>query len=369
MPLRKTFQARCLPVDAWPQSYINAWQTAFTPDKLFDPSKPALAWRPSSVRKTRQGFGVWISWVQQRAPAPDWTCPASLVTRELVLGYVGDLQLQYAPNTVFCRIQELYDAIRIMAPGKDWSWLLRGVKRIRSEAKPVREKLSRLQPAQVIENLGLDLMRRADTDSALSPFQRALMYRDGLAIALLIRRPLRIGTFASIKLGLHLVGDHLTGMAIPGKVMKSKRAFTAAFPAALRQSLERYLQVYRPYLLSLRTPSASSSCSQTYAASDESSLWISRGGGPIDVGAFSKSIARRTRKKFGRDMTPHLFRDAAVTTLVRDAPGSALLTKTVLGHISIDITNDHYNQAQMIESARRYAEIVEGLIVRFEGAK
>jgi integrase len=194
------------------------------------------------------------------------------------------------------------------------------------------------------------------------------MYRDGLAIALLIRRPLRIATFAGIRLGVHLVGDHLTGMALPAEAMKSKRPFGAAFPASLLAPLQRYLDAYRPYLLSRAGYVSGELGGGPTAYAVETALWISSEGRPVDPGAFSKSIARRTRVAFGRSLTPHLFRDASVTTLVRDAPASALLTKSILGHASIDTTNDHYNQAQMIESSRRYAEIVASLIGQSEGA-
>jgi integrase/recombinase XerC len=309
------------------------------------------------VDKTRKGLGVWISWTLARLPAAQSASPASQVTREHVRSYIVELQSFRAPNTVFCRAQELYDAIRVMEPDRDWSWLLCAVKKLRSRAKPVREKLPRLKPADIIERLGLDLMERAETEQGLSPFKRALMFRDGLAIAFLIRRPLRLRNFAGIRIGIHLVGDGLSKITLRPAEMKSKRPFEAAFPTNLQQPLCRYLQVYRPYLLSMGS-------AQTGAGGSlirETALWVSREGRAVDPGAFSKSITRRTRAAFGRDLTPHLFRDASVTTLIRDAPASALLTKAILGHGSIDITYNHYNQAQMIESSRRHANLVAAL--------
>ena len=249
---------------------------------------------------------------------------------------------------------------------RDWSWLLLAVKRLRSHARPVREKLPRLQPAEVVEKLGFDLMRRADNERDQSPFKRSLMFRDGLAIAFLIRRPLRLRNFAGIKIGTHLLGQDLANIAFPASEMKSKRPFEAAVPYNLRPLLHQYIEIYRSYLLSLAPAKAEAdlrTCDWTRNA-----LWISREGRAVDPGSFSKSIARRTRIAFGRDLTPHLFRDASVTTLVRDAPSSALLTKTILGHGSIDITNNHYNQAQTIDSSRRYAEALSRLMQRSEGA-
>ena len=134
---------------------------------------------------------------------------------------------------------------------RDWSWLLLAVKRLRSHARPVREKLPRLQPAEVVEKLGFDLMRRADNERDQSPFKRSLMFRDGLAIAFLIRRPLRLRNFAGIKIGTHLLGQDLANIVFPASEMKSKRPFEAAVPYNLRPLLHQYIEINRSYLLSL----------------------------------------------------------------------------------------------------------------------
>ena len=68
------------------------------------------------------------------------------------------------------------------------------------------------------------------------------------------------------------------------------------------------------------------------------------------------AIRRRTREAFGAPIPPHWFRDAAVTFLVRDEPASARLAGSILGHSSPEIANRHYNQALMIDSARRHVE-------------
>ena len=367
MQALERFQPHCVALHSWPDSYRRAWHAALTPQNLFEPTRLALAWRPTSLRKTRNGFGVWISWIQQRVAAPNWSRPEAMVRPDKVLEYVEELRVFCAPNTVACRIQELYDAVRMMAPAEDWNWLRRGMLRLRSAARPVRDKLLRLQPAPVLEKLGFDLMHQAEKDPTISMFKRALMFRDGLAIALMIRRPLRISTFSGLRCGVHLVGEPYRHLVISGCDMKNGRAFGAAFPENLHQPLERYLALYRPYLLSLRATTIALAEKGLPVEDEETALWISRKGHAIDPGAFSRSIAKRTREAFGRDLSPHLFRDAAVTTLVRKSPGSALLTKAILGHSSVDITNDNYNQAQMIESSSRYGALVEALTRNLEG--
>ena len=129
---------------------------------------------------------------------------------------------------------------------------------LRADARPSRNKLARLQDAEALEELGLKLMEEAEaapernyhTHVGLTALQRALAYRDGLMIALLIRRPFRIKNFHSLRLGHNLIledgGAHF--VFEPGE-MKNKRSLEAAFPAHLLPALRRYLAYYRTTLL------------------------------------------------------------------------------------------------------------------------
>jgi hypothetical protein len=75
------------------------------------------------------------------------------------------------------------------------------------------------------------------------------------------------------------------------------------------------------------------------------------------------AIYKRTKSEFGATIPPHWFRDSVVTTLVHDEPTSAMISGHVLGHASIDIAQKHYNQALMVESARRSTALIESMIV------
>jgi integrase/recombinase XerD len=135
--------------------------------------------------------------------------------------------------------------------------------------------------------------------------------------------------------------------------MKAKRTMDVAFPKPLMSSLKCYLDYYRPILLS---ESGKARGLVTNA------LWISRDGTELAEFSLHNAIRRRTREAFGAPIPPHWFRDAAVTFLVRDAPASARLSSSILGHTSPEIANRHYNQALMIDSARRHASVIESLI-------
>lgn len=348
------FIPHCIVVGDWPQAWREAWQSAFADDDLFGSPKPASGWRPASIEKTRKGFGVFLSWCQQSGIDTDGPMTV-LVTEPRAKAYIETLQGCSASYSVYCRVQELYDALRIMAPQQSYPWLMAAVRRLRAQAQPVRDKLGRLRPAAELADYGAALMDEAESDASLAMFKRALAYRDGLIIELLIHRPFRLKNFASITLGKELLlDDGGAQLVFTAEQTKGKRSEEAAFPAALIGPLRRYLSVYRPYLLGL--------ASDQDKAQGENALWISREGSRLAEVSLRNTVKRRTKARFGRDLTPHLFRDASVTSLVRDAPESALLTRGILMQSSIDITNRHYNQACMIHSSRRHSDLLGELI-------
>lgn len=363
MSTRESFQPKSLPLDQWPTTHRVAWLDAHSNSGLFGSRGGAVRWRQHSDDKTRKGYGVWLQWNLWRGVSIVHLQPEALVTRDAVLAYIADLKGINASMTVACRIQELYDAIRVMSPsapdGNDWRWLRNAMKNLHRDAFSSKNKYARLQPADRIEQLGRDLMARAETApgksrrGGLTDLQRALMYRDGLMIALLIRRPLRLGNFCSLKLDESLRIEPDGGMITFGPDQtKSHRPIEAPFPGYLTGCLSRYLDYYRLVLLN---------ASGKAKGIDTDRLWISRDGTELAEISLHNAIRRRTREAFGVPLPPHWFRDASVTTLVRDAPESARLTTSLLGHATPRIGEQHYNQALMIDSARRYADCMQTL--------
>jgi len=354
-------------IEDWPLLHRRAWEAAFVTGGLFDAPGAATCWRAASARKTRLGYSAWLHWRLNQTDADAARIKASrpedLISREAVLAYAEQLASLNASMTVYNRLQELYDASRVMAPGCDWTWLKMAQRNLRARAKPENDKLDRLRSADTLEALGLSLMAEAETAAyswdgrngpAMTLLQRALAFRDGLMIALLIRRPFRTKNYLALEIGKTLVveGD-AASFAFPASQMKGKRPMDVAFPKPLISALERYLDHYRPILLS-----------QSGEAKGliTNALWISRDGTKLVEVSLHKAIRRRTREAFGAAIPPHWFRDAAVTFLVRDAPASARLSGSILGHSSPEIANRHYNQALMIDSARRHASLIESLI-------
>lgn len=371
----KPYCAHSIPLLDWPIAHQDAWHRAFEKRGLFAKPNPARKWRQHSIDKTRKGYGVWLHWNLTRSRlAPDVIANSKaedLVTQDHVLAFVDDLINSGSPMTVYNRVQELYDTIVNITPHlpkSHWVWLKAAWQNLRNDAVPVRNKLLRLKEADQLEALGLKLMSEAEAapkrhyrrKEGLTDIQRALMYRDGLIITLLIRRPFRIKNFYSLTIGTNfLIEEAGIGFEFQAIEMKGKRSMSVPFPANLLPHLKRYIDYYRPILLS----------ASAKAKGDHfDALWISRDGTALTQGPLRVAVYKRTRQEFGATIPPHWFRDSAVTTLISDKPESAKITGAILGHADHGIVQKHYNQAQMIHASRRHYQNIRNLIAETESA-
>ena len=118
--------------------------------------------------------------------------PAERATREWVSAYYRELKETRSPFSVQGRIQELGDALRVMTPGMKFAWISRGAGRLRTRARPVKDKRARLQSPARLAELGLQLMDVADRGEVTIEAAMALSRR--AHHCLLAYRPLRAAT-------------------------------------------------------------------------------------------------------------------------------------------------------------------------------
>src|SRR5215217_2463066 len=91
-------------------------------------------------------------------------------------------------------------------------------------------------------------------------------------------------------------------------------------------------------------------------------LWPERGGSRFGADPHLYNIVvARTRVAFGQLVHPHLFRDAAATTIALDSPEQVRLAGPLLGHRSFATTERYYNLARAAEAARAWHAVLEGM--------
>jgi integrase/recombinase XerD len=346
---------RCLKNGAWPEADRRAWQAALQNGDIFDAAGMAAEWKPGTQHKVATAYGRWLTSLDRAGLLdPDLT-PAQRVTRENLARYIGDLeQAGNAPYTVLGRVRDISNAMKAMAPEHDWGWLYRVIRRLRRNAVSLRDKHKLVVPSGELYAYGLELMAGAEGPSAGSPLARAATYRNGLMIALLAARPLRRANFASIEVGRHLIkqGEQYV-LRFRRPETKTDVPIEDAVPTALVPNLERYLSHHRPILIR-RTGRWRNRLPDL--AEPGAFLWISRYCSPMSEGAIYDQITKLTRVKFGHELSPHLFRDSAATTIATEDPAHVYITKSILGHSSIQTSERHYNHARSLEASRRYQD-------------
>ena len=320
---------------------------------LLETGGPAGHWSAASRRKTSSGYGRYLVWLGARDLLDSSCPPADRVTKDLVAAYVDDLAICNRGYTVLCRVQELYDAIRVMAPDRDWAWLRRIGSAIRTRTVPAKSKLG---PGPLSASAGQAWGRpdgEAEVAGDLTPLQRAVQFRDGLMIALLAYRPLRISNFSAITIGRQLVRQgNGYWLRFEPEETKTRRILEAGVPAEVRPGLERYLDHYRIVLLTgaNRRPPANTDA-----------LWISETATPMAIISIHNRFRRRTGAAFGFPVSPHLFRDSAATAIATDGPAHVRAIMPILGHSTLATAEQHYNHASSLDASRRHIKVIADL--------
>jgi len=229
-----------------------------------------------------------------------------------------------------------------MGPHKDWSWINDIISRIRARHRPARPKRPRLVATRELFDLGLTLMARTDRERSVK--RMAILYRDGLMIALLAARPLRLSNLLGLVLNDTLV--RLGGrwfIQIPAAETKTREPIELSWPEPLIAPLETYLACHRVVL------------AQGYGRSTrhfDGTLWLSADGLPMTRNRAYMRIATRTRDGLGRSINPHLFRDCAATSIAIDDPDHIGIASRLLGHRAASTAERYYNHARSVEASR-----------------
>ena len=203
-------------------------------------------------------------------------------------------------------------------------------------------------------------MDQAEAAPRWSARRRAVVFRDGLLIAMLTYRPVRRRNLAMMRLGRHLM--KVAGswrIVFTAEETKTHVLYEAVLPAALGPRLERYLDAYRPVLLRGGQEAGNPDAPPKHPKLD--AVWVSEVGTQLSYQALGLQIFFRTRREFGRGLFPHMFRDCAATAVAVDNPRHMGDASLILGHAEHRTTEKHYNHARSLGASRRHAAMLASL--------
>ena len=337
-----------LPLQYWPAADRHAFDALFAQGGLLDDHGSLSHWRPLSRDLMQNQYGRWLGWVSEAQPEALAFSPCERATAERLQYWLAAMD-SLAPATRLGHVGAVVRLCQSIAPERSWSGhqaILAGLHRkVQRHGSP--RKIGRVLASDVLFDAGAQLMR--DNDGPITHPDQAVRLRDGAMICLLALMPMRRRALSELALGtsLRVEGPQMT-ICLDGAMTKNGQYWEAIVPDMVSEKLALYLTNARPVL------SARGSGAQT-------AVLLGRNGMPLTINQFTRAIKIRTTSLLKVGVTPHLFRDAAATTLSRASPESARMIKPILGHTTTRIAEVHYIQADTIAAGRGLAAALEAL--------
>ncbi len=344
-------QIRIVPLSDWPPLDQQAWANAVHRADVLDKPGPLAHLSEEQLAKKQSAYGRWLGFVAEGNSTCRNLSSMDAITPTNVRAFINKLQSLFAPYTVAGYVTDLAVVVHSFWRDGDFGFLRIAATNLRRQGRPANDKRSRLRPSSEIYQLGFDLMHEAER--CADAFGAAVIFRDGLMIALLAARPVRLANLASIEIDRHLSrhgSDYW--LTFPAREMKTRRHLEFPLPKKLSLVMELYLTKYRPIL---------TAGSGRWTRGKHSGLWVSAHGSKLSADRIYQRIVDRTRERFGRSINPHLFRDAAATSIAIEDPGHVGIVTTILGHSTTKTAATYYNQANSLEATRRHQAVVQHL--------
>jgi hypothetical protein len=200
---------KALPLTDWPQADRKAWTDAQVRADVLDDGGIVSHLSPCTLQDLTRRYAYFLYFLAEEAKLNPHGPAAASVTEENVLLYVRYLEPRVSSVTLAQSLYKLSRVAACLGPKQDWRWLKRVARRLDLRAKP-RDKRHEVVEIKALFELGVKLMNEAERADNLAPLRRALLYRDGLIIALLAADPLRRANIAALEIGKTLVKDGTT---------------------------------------------------------------------------------------------------------------------------------------------------------------
>lgn len=354
-------------LEHWPLADQAAWEAASRQSTFLQPGGRASTWRPASRRSVIGAYARLLGWMQVQGIRLEEEAPHARITRERIDEYVAYLQGQCASVTVAGYLAVLCMAVLAMFPDQDWRWLQNLQTRAQRNATPSRHKGDRLVSSELLVQFGMDLINEAESvfnelrQASADPRKlvaAARDFRDGLIIALLGLRPLRVKNLLETEVGVHLrQSAERSSLQFSAEEMKGKRAYHATWPDGLLPALRRYLAEVRGILIRAKAPIDPARPPRPPGAT----LWLGQGGTPLSAGGLQKLLMRHTRRRFGHVINAHSFRDCVASTLAAQDPDHVRYVADLLGHAELHTAERSYIQPSSRVAFARYHELLANM--------
>lgn len=329
-----------VPFSDWPETDRQLWLALIQKGHPLDDTGRLAHFRDASQEKLRNNYGYWLAWVQYVSPTLMQAAPLERVSAPGLEAWRKSMD-HLAPHTASTRLQAMGCILRGMDVSRPTIFEKLVIQRAKASAERLgsNRKDGRIVDSAVLLSAGIQHFN-AYFGQTRTDLNSAMHSRDGMMIALLAAMPLRRRPFVNLEIGRSLRwNSNVWCICLEEGDLKAGASWEATVPASIQPILEQYIETVRPVLASM-------------SPDHSPRLWLTKEGRPIEASYFGVRIKELTRRLIGRDVSCHLFRDCAATTLALSSSDSARSIKALLGHASEQTSTRHYIQATSIEAGR-----------------
>ena len=334
---------RCIKLAQWPELDRSLWTARLAEPSSLDHICLTEKFRPASLEKVREGYGRWLGFLTFTGDLDPTEPPADRVTQPRANAFFQLMrELGNRDHTVLGRYDELTRALKILAPDRDFPWLLKPAGVLIRTHLPMTSKTLFVPTSKELYDWGFDvaeagLKMKGDK-------RRQVAFRDGLMIAILACRAPRLKNLRLMRLGVNLVRSRVRWrLRFSQDEVKNHQPLEYDLPKSLTWLIDRYLEVERQELLK---------------GADSQFVWINWSGKPLGEMGVQKRILWLSMKKFGVEFCPHRFRHA-IGTSVPDADSDLEGVAASLLGISTQVLDRHYDRGGQSRAAKELQRNLE----------
>ena len=293
---------------------------------------------------------MFLWWLRESERLSPSSAPVARATPETIADFVQEYGAGHASTSLAGTLHGVYEAIRVMHPEADLSYLRDAVGALKANAKP-RAKLPRMADHRALIELGEALIAHGAANPDRDHMLSAVAIRDGCMILFAVACPSRRSNFEALELGASSLRDELGyRVAFEALAMKNHRPFEMDLPDWLTPHLDLYCETAR-----------ARRWGEGQTRRMGGSLWLGAEGEPVTGKAISRKLRQLITRHLGRAMSLHLFRDGATTTVAVEASAEIGIAGDLLGHADPKTSEKYYNQARGVEASRRYHVALDDL--------
>lgn len=294
----------------WSPEQRQAWEEATRVGGKYVGGGALSGYRPATLDSFYRAYSLWLGFLHRKGRLECLPDPT------LVDAFAEELAGRMKAASAATILRRLRKSLEALYPASDLDPLRRHQRCLAGRNEPSSSKLPRLAHPSELVLAGERLMNQAR--KGVRTKANAIIFRDGLLVTLLARRPARISNIQSIRVGKELDLEAPNGrLSWTAEHTKNRVNLSLPLTAELVELLRQWFDQYRPLLVT-----------------DDSGehIWLSERGAPLTVAGLQQAISKRTEAEMGKRIPPHLFRDCLASMIAIERPARMDDVSAILGH-------------------------------------